>query len=116
MLSNLPASPPDHHEEQALAPIPEKRAKHADAMLAFFGDEYFTEEPATTARLKSRHPYNKAAQELLRSTTEDLSIDGWLAAAWKQEWERAGPKSTTTSWIPEMAPQETIFHAGNGLC
>ncbi|CAL8303155.1 unnamed protein product [Arctogadus glacialis] len=50
MLSNLPASPPDHHEEQALAPIPEKRAKHADAMLAFFGDEYFTEEPATTAR------------------------------------------------------------------
>ena len=50
MLSNLPASLPDHHEEQALAPIPEKRAKHADAMLAFFGDEYFTEEPATTAR------------------------------------------------------------------
>ncbi|CAL8337051.1 unnamed protein product [Boreogadus saida] len=32
-----------------------------------------------------------AAQELLRSTTEDLSKDGWLAAAWKQEWERAGP-------------------------
>ncbi|CAL8342781.1 unnamed protein product [Arctogadus glacialis] len=46
---------------------------------------------APLSRLKSRHPYNKAAQELLRSTTEDLSKDGWLAAAWKQEWERAGP-------------------------
>ena len=28
---------------------------------------------------------------MLRSTTEDLSRDGWLAAAWKQDWERAGP-------------------------
>ncbi|CAL8233986.1 unnamed protein product [Boreogadus saida] len=50
-----------------------------------------TETAAPLSRLKSRHPYNKAAQELLRSTTEDLSKDGWLAAAWKQEWERAGP-------------------------
>ncbi|CAL8383623.1 unnamed protein product [Arctogadus glacialis] len=50
-----------------------------------------TETAAPLRRLKSRHPYNKAAQELLRSTTEDLSKDGWLAAAWKQEWERAGP-------------------------
>ncbi|CAL8370479.1 unnamed protein product [Boreogadus saida] len=49
------------------------------------------ETAAPLSRLKSRHPYNKAAQELLRSTTEDLSKDGWLAAAWKQEWERAGP-------------------------
>ena len=28
---------------------------------------------------------------MLCSTTEDLSRNGWLAAAWKQEWERAGP-------------------------
>ncbi|CAL8269760.1 unnamed protein product [Arctogadus glacialis] len=50
----------DHHEEQALAPIPEKRAKHADAMLAFFGDEYFTEEPATTARYLRDTPIHSA--------------------------------------------------------
>ncbi|CAM4567709.1 unnamed protein product [Leuciscus chuanchicus] len=42
-------------------------------------------------RLKSRHPYNKAAQDLLRSIPEDLSTEAWLAAAWKQEWESAGP-------------------------
>ncbi|CAB1437707.1 unnamed protein product, partial [Pleuronectes platessa] len=75
-----------------------------------------TETAAPLSRLKYRHPYNKAAQELLRSTTEDLSKDGWLAAAWKQEWERVGqPKSTTTSWIQEGWTQETFFHAGMGL-
>ena len=42
-------------------------------------------------RLKSRHPYNKAAQEMLRSIPEDLSTSSWLAASWKQEWESAGP-------------------------
>ena len=42
-------------------------------------------------RLKSRHPFNKAAQELLRSVPEDLSTEAWLAEAWKQEWESAGP-------------------------
>ncbi|CAM4608619.1 unnamed protein product [Leuciscus chuanchicus] len=42
-------------------------------------------------RLKSRHPYNKAARDLLRSIPEDLSTEAWLAAAWKQEWESAGP-------------------------
>ncbi|CAL8309446.1 unnamed protein product [Boreogadus saida] len=40
---------------------------------------------------------------------------------WRQLGNRSGrglgqPKSTTTSWIQEMEPQETIFHAGNGLC
>ncbi|KAJ8391695.1 hypothetical protein AAFF_G00086450 [Aldrovandia affinis] len=33
-----------------------------------------------TARLKSRHPYNKAAQEMLNFTSEDISRDAWLAA------------------------------------
>ena len=42
-------------------------------------------------RLKSRHPYNKAAQELLRSIPEDLSTSAWLATTWKQEWESAEP-------------------------
>ena len=42
-------------------------------------------------RLKSRHPYNKAAQEMLSSIPEDLSTRAWLAASWKQEWESAGP-------------------------
>ena len=42
-------------------------------------------------RLKSRHPYNKAAQEMLRSIPEDLSTSAWLQASWKQEWEAAGP-------------------------
>ncbi|KAI9525407.1 hypothetical protein NQZ68_005953 [Dissostichus eleginoides] len=36
-------------------------------------------------------PFNKAAQEILNSTSEDLSRDAWLAAAWRQEWELAGP-------------------------
>ena len=31
------------------------------------------------------------AQELLSSTPEDLSTEAGLAAAWKQEWESAGP-------------------------
>ena len=47
--------------------------------------------PAPPSRLKSRHPYNKAAQEILNTTPEDISRDSWLAAAWKQEWESAGP-------------------------
>ena len=42
-------------------------------------------------RLKSRHPFNKAAQEFLCSIPEDLSTSAWLAASWKQEWESAGP-------------------------
>ncbi|KAL7864055.1 hypothetical protein AOLI_G00154750 [Acnodon oligacanthus] len=52
------------------------------------------EAPITSAspgRLKSRHPYNKAAQEMLQSIPEDLSRDAWLAATWKQMWEAAGP-------------------------
>ncbi|KAL7383791.1 hypothetical protein ABVT39_017730, partial [Epinephelus coioides] len=50
-----------------------------------------TTTPAPPCRLKSRHPYNKAAQELLQSIPEDLSRDAWLAASWKQTWETAGP-------------------------
>ncbi|KAL7856241.1 hypothetical protein AOLI_G00198450 [Acnodon oligacanthus] len=46
---------------------------------------------APPGRLKSRHPYNKAAQEMLQSIPEDLSRDAWLAATWKQTWEMAGP-------------------------
>ena len=42
-------------------------------------------------RLTSRHPYNKGAQEQLRSIPEDLSTEAWLAATWKQQWESAGP-------------------------
>ena len=47
--------------------------------------------PAPPGRLKSCHPYNKAAQEMLQSIPEDLSRDAWLAASWKQTWETAGP-------------------------
>ncbi|KAJ8385305.1 hypothetical protein AAFF_G00190210 [Aldrovandia affinis] len=50
-----------------------------------------TVTPAPPSRLKSRHSYNKAAQEMLNFTSEDISRDAWLAAAWKQEWESAGP-------------------------
>ncbi|KAJ8372540.1 hypothetical protein AAFF_G00281450 [Aldrovandia affinis] len=50
-----------------------------------------TTTPAPPCRLKSRHPYNKAAQEMLQSIPEDLSRDAWLAASWKQTWETAGP-------------------------
>ncbi|KAJ8395764.1 hypothetical protein AAFF_G00030010 [Aldrovandia affinis] len=50
-----------------------------------------TTRPAPPCRLKSRHPYNKAAQEMLQSIPEDLSRDAWLAASWKQTWETAGP-------------------------
>ncbi|KAL7843415.1 hypothetical protein AOLI_G00249270 [Acnodon oligacanthus] len=46
---------------------------------------------APPGRLKSRHPYNKAAQEMLQSIPEDLFRDAWLAATWKQMWETAGP-------------------------
>ena len=28
---------------------------------------------------------------MLNSTSEDISRDAWLAAAWKQEWQSAGP-------------------------
>ncbi|KAJ8409933.1 hypothetical protein AAFF_G00209740 [Aldrovandia affinis] len=28
---------------------------------------------------------------MLNFTSEDISRDAWLAAAWKQEWESAGP-------------------------
>ena len=28
---------------------------------------------------------------MLWSIPEDLSTEAWLAAAWKQEWESAGP-------------------------
>lgn len=56
-------------------------------------------------RLKSRHPYNKAAQDLLRSIPEDLSTEEWLAAAWKQEWESAGPSRI----------HRYIFDPGGGL-
>lgn len=41
-------------------------------------------------RLKSRHPYNIVAQEMLWTIPEDLSTQAWLAAAWKQQ-ESAGP-------------------------
>lgn len=47
--------------------------------------------PAPPGRLKSRHPYNKAAQEMLQSIPEDLSRDAWLASSWEQMWETAGP-------------------------
>ena len=42
-------------------------------------------------RLKSRHPYSKAAQEMLQSTPVDMSKDTWLAASWKKAWETGGP-------------------------
>ena len=45
-------------------------------------------------RLKSRQPYSKAAQDLLGSIPEDQSTEAWLAAAWKREWESAGPTRT----------------------
>ena len=41
------------------------------------------------SRLKSRHPYNFVAQEMLRTIPEDLSTEAWLAAAWKRQWESA---------------------------
>ena len=50
-----------------------------------------TTTPAPPGRLKSRHPYNKAAQEMLQSIPKDLSRDAWLAASWKLSWETAEP-------------------------
>ena len=46
---------------------------------------------APPGRLKSRRPYNKAAQTMLQSIPENLSRAAWLAAAWKQSWETAEP-------------------------
>ena len=46
---------------------------------------------APPGRLKYRHAYNKAAQEMLQSIPDDLSRDAWLAASWRQTWETAGP-------------------------
>ena len=48
-----------------------------------------TTKAATPSRLKSRHPYNRRAQEMLGSIPEDLSTRAWLATSWKQEWESA---------------------------
>ncbi|KAL3052917.1 hypothetical protein OYC64_005443 [Pagothenia borchgrevinki] len=50
-----------------------------------------TTTAALLRRLKSCLPFNKAAQEILNSTSEDLSRDAWLAVAWRQEWEIDGP-------------------------
>ncbi|KAJ8396835.1 hypothetical protein AAFF_G00014340 [Aldrovandia affinis] len=65
-----------------------------------------TTTPAPPCRLKSRHPYNKAAQEMLQSIPEDLSRDAWLAASWKQTWETAGPSRIL----------RYIRDPGDGLC
>ncbi|KAJ8416523.1 hypothetical protein AAFF_G00358110 [Aldrovandia affinis] len=76
---------------------------------------YVVEDQQQT-RLKSRHPYNKAAEEMLNFTSEDISRDAWLAAAWKQEWESAGPSRVHRYiWDPgDGAIEETTYHAGNG--
>ncbi|KAJ8333503.1 hypothetical protein SKAU_G00415110 [Synaphobranchus kaupii] len=50
-----------------------------------------TTTPVPPSRLKSRQPYNKAAQEMLHSIPEDLSRSVWLAASWKQTWETVVP-------------------------
>lgn len=50
-----------------------------------------TTTPAPPGRLKSRRPFNKTAQEMLQTVSEDLSRDAWLAASWKQSWETARP-------------------------
>ena len=50
-----------------------------------------THNEVPSCRLKSRKPYNKEAQEMLSVIPDDRSKDAWIAAAWKQEWEAAGP-------------------------
>ena len=83
-----PGRPASDERLPPFCPSKEKARRHDWHIL-----HYYT--TTTTAlplnRLKSRHPYNRAAQELLRSIPEDLSTEAWLAAAWKQEWESAGP-------------------------
>ena len=44
-----------------------------------------------TQRLKSRQPFNRAAQELLQSAPGDQSTRTWLARAWKRKWEASEP-------------------------
>ena len=46
---------------------------------------------APPGRLKSRHPYNKAAHEMLQSIPDELSRDACLAESLKQTSETAGP-------------------------
>ncbi|CAL8378273.1 unnamed protein product [Boreogadus saida] len=43
-------------------------------------------------------------------------MDGWRQLGNRSRRGLGQPKSTTKSWIQEMEPQETFFHAGNGLC
>ncbi|KAM9771130.1 uncharacterized protein ACBT44_004583 isoform 1-T2 [Syngnathus typhle] len=69
----------------AKAVHPRMEARDLEHAKTFIMDERLP------SRLKARHPYNIAAQEMLNSIPEDISRDAWLAAAWKQEWEAAGP-------------------------
>ena len=50
-----------------------------------------TTKAAPPSRLKSRHPFNRRAQELLASSPEDQSTRAWLQTTWKQEWESLEP-------------------------
>ena len=79
-------APPGLRREAATLALAKKAQRHNWHIL-----HNTTTTAAPPSRLKSRHPYNKAVQEMLNSTSEDLSREAWLAAAWKQEWESAGP-------------------------
>ena len=88
-VSHLPVlsgiAPASLRREAATLALARKAQEH---------DWHLLHETTTMAtppsRLKSRHPYNLAAQEMLTSIPEDLSSNAWLVVAWKQEWESAG--------------------------
>ena len=92
-VSHLPVlagiAPAGLRREAATLALARKAQKHDGHLL-----HNTTTTAAPPCRLKSRHPYNKAAQEMLNSIPEDISKDAWLAAAWKLEWESAGPSRT----------------------
>ena len=79
----------------ALAGLRRKAATLALARKAVKHDWHIlhdtTKNDVPPCRLKSRKPYNKEAQEMLSVIPEDRSMDAWIAATWKQEWEASGP-------------------------
>lgn len=42
-------------------------------------------------RLKSRRPFAKQAQELLRTIPSDTSKESWVKAKWRDQWKAAEP-------------------------
>ncbi|KAJ8349214.1 hypothetical protein AAFF_G00179170 [Aldrovandia affinis] len=94
-------------------PASDERLLHSHSQWHILHNTTTTELPPK--RLRSRHPYNRVAQEMLRSTPEDLSTEH----GWRHPGSRDGSLlephvSTTTSGTLEMVLQEKIYHAVNG--